>query len=111
MKLPSIIKIPHYQKFNYEPRYYDPIKEEIEERRSKIRRRLAVDKKAGTRTRMEGAFTRKVPHEEKSGFIRLFVGVILFSGIVGFLYFGNIAIYVTMAVVLGYLLLKKVIFR
>ena len=31
MKLPSIFKTPNYQRFDIKPRYYDPIKEEIEE--------------------------------------------------------------------------------
>jgi len=114
MKLPSIIKIPSYQRFKFEPRHYDPIKEEIDERRKRIKRKIAVDKKSGNysaRNRLEGAFSRRAPHEDKSSFVRLIVGVILFSGIVGFLYFGNMAIYITTVVVLGYLVLKKFIFR
>jgi hypothetical protein len=115
MKLPSIIKIPSYQRFNIEPRHYDPIKEEIDERRKRIKRKIAVDKKNGTyspRERMEGAFTRRgVPHDSGASFLRLIIGIILFSGVVGFLYFGNIAIYITSAVVLGYLVFKKVIFK
>ena len=109
MKLPSIIKIPSYQKFNYEPRFYDPIKENIDERTSRIKRKLAADKKAGhdSRARLEGAFVRRVEHEKYSSLIRLSVGVILFSGVIGFLYFGNIAIYITTALVVGYILFNK----
>ena len=112
MKLPSIINIPAYQRFKYEPRFYDPIKEEIDGRRKRIRRQIDGDKRRGTyssTTRLEGAFARRVPHEGKSSFIRLTIGVILFSGVVGFLYFGNIAVYITIAVVLGYLIAKKFI--
>ena len=114
MKLPSIIKTPTYQRFNYEPRHYDPIKEDIDERRKRIKRRIDVDKKNGTFSpgeRLEGAFARRVPHDSEAPFLRLIIGVILFSGVVGFLYFGNIAIYLTTAVVLGYLVLKKFIFK
>ena len=112
MKLPSIINIPAYQRFKYEPRFYDPIKEEIDGRRKRIRRQIEGEKRRGTyssRNRLEGAFTRRVPHEGKSSFLRLTIGVILFSGVVGFLYFGNIAIYITIAIVLGYLISKKFI--
>lgn len=112
MKLPSIIIIPSYQRFKYEPRFYDPIKEEIDGRRKRIRRQIEGEKRRGTyssRNRLEGAFTRRVPYEGKSSFIRLAVGVILFSGVVGFLYFGNIAVYITIAIVLGYLISKKFI--
>jgi len=108
MKLPSIIKIPSYQRFNYEPRYYDPIKEDIEERTKRIKRRLAAEKiEDSSRARLEGVFVRRVEHQDHSSFLRLFVGVILFSGVVGFLYFGNIAIYLAALVVLGYLVFRK----
>ncbi len=114
MKLPSIIKIPAYQRFNYEPRYYDPVKEDIEERTRRIRRRIEADKKHGlypSNGRLEGAFMRRVPHEDNASFIRLMVGVTLFSGVVGYLYFGNIAVYIASGLVLAYLVLKKLVRR
>lgn len=112
MKLPSIIKIPSYQRFRYEPRFYDPIKDEIDGRRKRIKRQIEGEKKRGTfssSSRIEGSFARRVPHEGKSSFLRLIIAAILFSGVVGFLYFGNIAVYITVAIVLGYLVSKKFI--
>lgn len=113
MKFPSILKIPNYQRFNYEPRYYDPIKEDIDERRKKIRRRLDADKgrKQSSRSKIEGSFTRRAQREENAGFIRLIVAALLFGGVVGYLYYGNIALYLTLTAVLVYLVLKKVVFR
>ena len=40
MKLPSIFKTASHQRFSIKPRYYDPIKEEIEERTSRIKKEL-----------------------------------------------------------------------
>ena len=40
MKFPSIFKTASHQRFAIKPRYYDPIKEEIEERTSRIKREL-----------------------------------------------------------------------
>ena len=112
MKLPSIINIPAYQRFKYEPRFYDPIKEDIDSRTKRIRRQIEGEKRRGTfssNSRIEGSFTRRVPYEGNSSFLRLIVAAILCSGVVGFLYFGNIAIYVTLALVLGYMVSKKFI--
>ena len=112
MKLPSIINIPSYQRFKYEPRFYDPIKDDIDGRRKRIKRQIDGDKRRGTdssQSRLEGSFARRVPHAGKSSFLRLIIGTILFSGVVGFLFFGNIALYITMALVLGYLISKKFI--
>ena len=112
MKLPSIINIPAYQRFKYEPRFYDPIKDDIDGRRKRIKRQIDGEKSRGTfssNSRIEGSFARRVPHSGKSSFLRLIIAAILFSGVVGFLYFGNIAIYITLAVVLGYMVSKKFI--
>jgi len=38
MKLPSISKIPKFKRFDYQPRYYDPAKEELQERVERITR-------------------------------------------------------------------------
>lgn len=40
MKFPSIFKTASHQRFAIKPRYYDPIKEEIEERTSRIKKEL-----------------------------------------------------------------------
>jgi len=110
MKLPSILRIPSYQRFNYEPRHYDPIKDDIEQRRNRIRRRLDVDKKSGaysSRNRLEGAFTGRAPVKDNSGIIRLAVAAVLFAGVVGYLYFGNIAVYLTSGLVISFMVIKK----
>lgn len=110
MKLPSILKIPSYQRFNYEPRHYDPIKEDIEERRQRIRRIIEADKKSGKHmpgARLEGAFSRRKPVKESEGLIRLAIAAILFSAVVGYLYFGNIAVYIATGLVLVYVMINK----
>ena len=43
MKLPTIFKTSSHQRFAIKPRYYDPIKDEIEERTSRIKRELEED--------------------------------------------------------------------
>ena len=110
MKLPSILRIPSYQRFNYEPRHYDPIKDDIEERRQRIRRRINADRKSGaghSRERLEGAFTRRAPVKDNSGIIRLVVAAVLFAGVVGYLYYGNIAVYIAAGLVISFMAFRK----
>ena len=112
MKLPSIINIPSYQRFKYEARFYDPIKEEIDGRRMRIKRQIDGEKRRGeypSKTRLEGAFVRRATQGGSTSFLRLIVAAILFSGVVGFLYFGNVALYITITLVVGYLISKKFI--
>ncbi len=43
MGIPRMFKLPKHKTFNYVPRYYDPEKEEMEERRKKLARELGQD--------------------------------------------------------------------
>jgi len=38
VKLPSLVRLPKHKRFEFQPRHYDPIKEELEERIEKIKR-------------------------------------------------------------------------
>ena len=38
MKIPSIVKIPSHKRFDFQPRHYDPVKEELQERVERIKR-------------------------------------------------------------------------
>ena len=40
MKLPSLLSRPKYKRFEYQPRYYDPIKEDIKRRTDLIKKQL-----------------------------------------------------------------------
>lgn len=43
MGIPRFIKLPGHKQFNYSPRYWDPDKEELEERIRRIRQEMGVD--------------------------------------------------------------------
>ena len=43
MGLPRFIKLHQYKKFSYAPRYYDPEKEEREERVRRIKQEMGID--------------------------------------------------------------------
>ena len=38
MKLPSLVKLPKHKRFEFRPRHYDPINEELQERVEKIKK-------------------------------------------------------------------------
>lgn len=51
-------KLPRNQKFDYKPRYYDPRKEELEERLKKIEESKSGDVE-GIKNRIAGGFKRR----------------------------------------------------
>jgi hypothetical protein len=52
-----VFRTPQNQKFDYKPRYWDPKKEELEERRKRIEE-LERGGIEGTKTRISGSFRR-----------------------------------------------------
>lgn len=44
MRLPSLVKLPKHKQFNYQPRHYDPVKEEFEERVKRIEDEVKAEK-------------------------------------------------------------------
>lgn len=105
MKLPSIIKTPKYQRFHVEPRYYDPVKEEIEQRTEQIRKDLKIEAKSGTgemgegtASRIRGAFKMKRAKARGVNMMQAVIFVLLSAGAFGYIYYGNIALYIFLIV-------------
>ncbi len=115
MKVPSLFRIAKYQRFRIEPRYYDPVKEEIEQRTSQIKRELAAngDENLVYRSsRIAGAFKKGRSNAGGSAtFMQLIIMMLLAFAIFGYIYLGNIALYIfaTASVLLLYLKMKRII--
>lgn len=103
MKLPTIFRTASHQRFAIKPRYYDPIKEEIEERTARIKMELeqegeieeSGDTSSSRRPMMKGAFSAfrsNKPRENavfnSSTLLRtfLFLGMVLSA--FGYIYVG-----------------------
>jgi hypothetical protein len=96
MKIPSLIKIPNHQRFHIKPRYYDPVKEDVENRERIIIAEINAEKKKGAYvpgTRISQAFKRENSKRDNSSILRFLFVILLFGGTVGYLYIGNVAIY------------------
>jgi hypothetical protein len=118
MKFLSLFnKTPQYQRFNYTPRFYDPQKEEMQERENRIK--LELDRERGSvtesngdyRSRIAGSFQaarkRSKPGNGTNA-IMLRLGVLLFLTIfiIAFLEWGKPALYSLFLFVPVYFYLK-----
>lgn len=113
MKIPSLFRTPRYQRFNIEPRYYDPIKEEMEERTARIKNAMEAgrDGDSDYSSRLSGAFRRGRAKGSGASFTQFILMLLLAFLIFGYIYLGNIAFYVfiTTASLLLYLKMKRII--
>lgn len=120
MKFLSVFtKAPSHQRFKYSPRFYDPLKEELQERESRIKLEIAREKgivspedSMGHRRRISGAFQaarkRSNPVSAGTNATMLRLGILLFITIflVAFLEFGRPVLYSLILFVPFYLYLK-----
>lgn len=92
MRLPSLIRLPRNKQFNIEPRYYDPIKEEVEERTSRIN----YEMKNGPGEYHPGriSFSKRSAPMPSTNVLQLAIAAILALLVVGWLYWGNDVAYV-----------------
>jgi hypothetical protein len=119
MKFLSIFtKTPTHQRFKYTPRFYDPLKEEMEEREKRIK--LEIQREQGItspenetayRSRISGSFKAARKRSQPSDAFKatlLRFGILLFLTIfvIAFLEFGRPALYLLILIVPFYLYLK-----
>lgn len=112
MKMPSLFRKPGHQRFRVEPRYYDPVKEDIENRTSRIKAELGLksdeDFNAGYSSQISGSFRKNMKHATGNGIdqtsvLRLIILVILIAMIGGYVYIGTEIFYLFLLYVPFYL--------
>jgi len=119
MKFLSLFtKVPEHQRFNYVPRYYDPKKEEMQERVVRIKREIEIEKgiereheTGDHRRRMAGAFQASRRRTQNSPDLQtplLRLGILLFLAVflIAYLTWGKPVLYSLLAVVPLYFYLR-----
>ncbi|GEM_PF-27001 len=95
MRLPSLIRLPKHQRFSFQPRHYDPVKEEIEERVSKIKREMEIEQGkqlTAAGSAIQGSFRTKSnvgKGTPSASGLQLIIALFLMVTIFGWLYYGN----------------------
>jgi hypothetical protein len=90
MRIPSLSKIPQYKRFSFEPRYYDPVKEEIKNRTELIEQDIKnTNRVDGAKVRITEAFARD-RRKKSSGinFLQLIMVFVISATFIAFIYIG-----------------------
>ncbi len=106
MKFPSLSRIPKYKRFNFEPRYYDPIKEDIQNRSQRIKGELKITSADDYSEHIKSAYKHRANREKSSDFMQLLLMIILLAAFGGWLIYGNIVLYIFIIVFPLYLYLR-----
>ncbi|MGB3848745.1 MAG: hypothetical protein WA958_02160 [Tunicatimonas sp.] len=109
MKIPSLTPLPRHRRFHIEPRYYDPIKEDIAVRTSRIEQEIRQVSSSAEQHRrsLEGAFGRSAQHRsQRASGLQFLIMLILFALIFGYIYYGNVVFYALILTAPVYFLLR-----
>ncbi len=99
MKFPSIIKTPKHSRFHYEPRYYDPVKEEIKAKIEAARRQMNPKAGGGSyQSNISQAFGQRERKSNQTSVVQLLLAAVLLGSFVGWLIFGNDFFYAYLAI-------------
>lgn len=93
MKIPSLSRLPRYTRFNFEPRYYDPVKEDIQNRTERIKGELKITSSHSHRELIKSAFNNRAKREKSSDLMQILLIIILSGTFGGWLLYGNVALY------------------
>lgn len=104
MRFPSFIKLPRYKRFDITPRYYDPIKEEIQQRTERIKKEMKTGEVNYTPSKIN--FERRSKSIPSSSFLQLMIAAVLCLACVGWLYYGNGVFYALWLIVPVYLIIR-----
>ncbi len=109
MKFPRFIRVPQYKRFHIEPRYYDPIKEEIDFRTKQIERELTNSKLGNYTPNFQGSFKRKVTRGSNVAILRFIIFMVIGGSIFGYSYLGPDFLYIFFLIipVYAYFRLKR----
>ena len=106
MKFPSLTRIPSHKRFDFEPRYYDPVKEDIKNRTQRIRSEVSEKENKEYRENIRKAFSRREKEGRKANLMQLLLMTIMVGTFVGWWYYGNVAFYAFLVLFPLYILLR-----
>jgi hypothetical protein len=93
MKIPSLSRLSNYKRFSFEPRYYDPVKEDIQNRTQRIKQELKITSTNDHREQLKSAFNHRARREKSSDIMQVFLIILLLGTFVGWMIYGNVALY------------------
>lgn len=103
MKMFSFLRTPKPQRFSFSARYYDPVKEEMKERTERIKAELKrdngeINEEYDASSRIRGSFKERRPvnMNRQSNILQSIILLLLVGIVLGYLEFGNNALYIAL---------------
>ncbi len=107
MKVPSIFRLPKYQRFEIQPRYYDPVKEDIEKRTDRIRKEIRNQKEGHSSESIREAYKAKRGSNQSADLFQFLMIIIVGVSIGGYLMYGANVYFALFLLIPLYIILRR----
>jgi hypothetical protein len=107
MKMPSIFRIPGHQRFEIQPRYYDPVKEDMEKRTNRIRQELKNEKNGSNAESIREAYKTRRNSNRSADLFQFLMILIVGLSIGGYLMYGANVYFALLLLVPLYIFLRR----
>lgn len=107
MKIPSIFRLPGHQRFEIQPRYYDPVKEDIEKRTNRIRQELKKERNGGKAESIRDAYKAKRGSNRSADLFQFLMIIIVGVSIGGYLMYGANVYFALFLLIPLYIFLRR----
>ncbi|MGL1887799.1 MAG: hypothetical protein OCD76_14880 [Reichenbachiella sp.] len=99
MKFPSFVKTQKYSRFEYSPRYYDAVKEEIDGKlraaKARLKNGASDDEDENDHSSsISAAFSKRERKSSQASTVQLIIAAALLGTFVGWLFIGNDILYI-----------------
>ena len=89
MKIPSLNRLPNHKRFDYTARFYDPVKEEIENRKSQIKDKQNGRMVNGIRGNFRAAYSSRRYAQNNVNYSLRFIVIALAGSVILSIIFNN----------------------
>ncbi|WP_375580941.1 hypothetical protein ABWH96_07975 [Marivirga tractuosa] len=107
MKIPSIFRTPGHQRFEIQPRYYDPVKEDIEKRTDRIRKEIRNQKEGHNTESIRDAYKARRGSNRSADLFQFLMVVIVGVSIGGYLMYGANVYFALFLLIPLYIFLRR----
>ncbi len=107
MKVPSIFRLPRYQRFEIQPRHYNPVKEDIENRTSRIRQELKLKKEGKDVESIRDVYRSKKASDRSADLFQVLMVIIISVALGGYIFYGASVYFALLLLVPLYIILRR----
>lgn len=107
MKVPSIFRLPKYQRFEIQPRYYDPVKEDLEKRTSKIRQEMKLEREGKKVESIRYAFSARKSSDKSANLFQVLMIIIISVALGGYIFYGANVYFALLLLIPLYIILRR----